>query len=253
MFPLRDDNPTELFPVFTLLLIAANLAVWMLVQGAGMDQGALVDSVCRFGAIPAEITGRPGSVPRGMPALPCEEGGYTWLTLVTSMFLHGSWMHLIGNLWFLWIFGNNIEDSMGRFRFLLFYLLTGLAAAGAHILSTPGSAIPTVGASGAISGIMGAYLVLYPRVRVHTLFFFIVFIRVIPLPAWVMLLYWFAIQVLLGTGTGAEAAGVAFWAHIGGFAAGAILVKLFERKQLVEAKKAHVKLNRRDIPHGGWW
>ncbi|HUE77062.1 MAG TPA: rhomboid family intramembrane serine protease [Longimicrobiales bacterium] len=252
MFPLRDENPTELFPFFTLLLVAANIAVWVLVQGAGLDEGTLVSSVCRFGAIPAEITGRPGSLPPGVPAL-CAEGGYTWLTLLTSMFLHGGWMHLIGNLWFLWIFGNNIEDSMGRFRFLLFYLLTGLAAAGAHIFSTPGSAIPTVGASGAISGIMGAYLVLYPRVRVHTLFIFIVFIKVIPLPAWVMLLYWFAIQILLGTGTGADAAGVAFWAHIGGFAAGAVLVKVFERKQLVEAKKAHVKLDRREIPHGGWW
>jgi membrane associated rhomboid family serine protease len=255
MFPLRDENPTEIFPVFTLLLIAANVAVWFLVQGAGMSETALQQSVCAYGAIPAEVTGRPGILPEVVRRMGggCPEGGLTWGALFTSMFLHGGWFHLIGNMWFLWIFGNNIEDSFTRLRFLLFYVICGLAASGAHILASPASAIPMVGASGAISGIMGAYLVLYPRVRVYTLFFFFIFIRVIPLPAWVMLLYWFAIQIFSGAAGPATGGGVAFWAHVGGFAAGALLAKPFEKKQLVEAKRAHVKLSRKQIEHGGWW
>ncbi|HSH46457.1 MAG TPA: rhomboid family intramembrane serine protease [Longimicrobiales bacterium] len=207
--------------------------------------------MCRYGAIPAELTGGPEPTPG--PAAPCQLGGLTWTALLTSMFLHGSWFHLIGNMWFLWIFGNNIEDSMGRFRFLLFYLLTGLAAAAAHTLSVPDSPLPMVGASGAISGVMGAYLVLYPRVRVFTLFFFFIFIRVIPLPAWVMLGYWFAIQLISGSMTPGDGAGVAFWAHVGGFAAGLLLVKLFENRQLVGAKRRNVKLDPHQIRHGGWW
>ena len=255
MFPLRDENPTELFPIFTLLLMAANVAVWFLIQGAGLSPEALQQSVCAYGAIPAEVTGRPGVLPEALRRMGagCPIGGLTWEALFTSMFLHGGWLHLIGNMWFLWIFGNNVEDSMGRLRFLLFYLLAGLAAAGAHIVTSPGSAVPMVGASGAISGIMGAYLVLYPRVRVFTLFFFFVFIRVIPLPAWVLLAYWFGLQLLMGSASPAEGAGVAFWAHVGGFVAGVVLVKLFENRQLVTAKKAHVKLDRREISHGGWW
>ena len=255
MFPLRDENPTEIFPIFTLLLIAANVAVWFYVQGAGMSEAALQQSVCTWGAIPAEITGRleplPGQIERA--GLACRQGGLTWSALVTSMFLHGGWLHLIGNMWFLWIFGNNIEDSMGHLRFLLFYVLAGLAAAAGHIVSAPGSQIPMVGASGAISGIMGAYLVLYPRVRVLTLFIIVIFIRVIPIPAWVMLGYWFLIQLLSGTGTAGGSGGVAFWAHIGGFLAGVVLVKLFEKKQLTAAKRAHIKLDRRQIEHGGWY
>ncbi|HVR70544.1 MAG TPA: rhomboid family intramembrane serine protease, partial [Vicinamibacteria bacterium] len=170
-----------------------------------------------------------------------------------SMFLHGSWLHLIGNMWFLWLFGNNIEDSMGHLRFLAFYLLCGLAATGAHILSAPGSWVPTVGASGAISAVMGAYLVLYPRVRIQTLVILVIYVRVFPLPAWVILGQWIAIQVLAGANTPAAEAGVAFWAHIGGFAAGLLLVKPFQMRKLVEAKRAHVVLPMRDIPHRGWW
>ena len=252
MFPLRDENPTELVPYITVAIIAVNVAVWMLVQGAGVDMQALQQSVCTFGAIPSEITGQTDAA-RSVRALQCPTGGLTWTALVTSMFLHGGWMHLIGNMWFLWIFGNNIEDSMGHLRFLLFFLLTGLAASAGHILSSPGSTVPMVGASGAISGIMGAYLVLYPRVRILTLFFFIIFIRIFPLPAWVMLAYWFAIQLLSGTSTPATGSGVAYWAHIGGFVAGLVLVKLFENTQLVDAKRTGTKLQRREIEHGGWW
>ncbi|MDX1675681.1 MAG: rhomboid family intramembrane serine protease [Longimicrobiales bacterium] len=252
MFPLRDENPTELVPYITLVLIGINVTVWLMVQGAGLDMQALQQSVCTYGAIPSEITGQAETVSRRVRVLQCPTGGLTWSAVFTSMFLHGSWMHLIGNMWFLWIFGNNIEDSLGHGRFILFYLLTGLAASAGHIVSEPGSTVPMVGASGAISGIMGAYLLLYPRVRILTLFFFIIFIRIIPLPAWIMLGYWFAIQLLSGTLTGA-ASGVAFWAHIGGFVAGLLLVKPFEKEELVRAKRGGVKLDRKEIRHGGWW
>lgn len=247
MFPLRDENPTEIVPFFTIALIAANVAMWFFLQGAGFPE-ALESSVCTYGAIPAELTGELAPATPG----PCPLGGRTWITLLSSMFLHGGWLHLLGNMWFLWIFGNNVEDSMGHVRFVSFYVLTGLAAEAAHIAAAPGSPVPMVGASGAISGVMGAYLVLYPRVRVHTLFFFFVFIRVIPIPAWFVLLEWFAIQLLSGLGAPAGNAGVAFWAHVGGFVAGAALIKLFARRDLVEAKKQHVKLGREQIPRGGW-
>jgi len=251
MFPLYDDNPTEIFPFVTLLIIGACVGVWVLVQGAGFSEPALTGSVCALGAIPAEITGRL-SVGPGYGS--CRLGGLTWPTMLTSMFLHGSWMHLIGNLWFLWIFGNNVEDSMGHGRFLVFYLLAGLVASASHILSDPASPLPMVGASGAISAIMGAYLVLYPRARVYTLFILIIIIRVFPLPAWFFLLYWFSIQLassaIQGPGGGG---GVAFWAHIGGFLAGVLLVKVFQNPALVNAKRARVRIARRDLRGGGWW
>jgi membrane associated rhomboid family serine protease len=169
------------------------------------------------------------------------------------MFMHGGWGHLIGNMWFLWVFGNNIEDSMGHLRFVAFYLLCGFAAVGAHLASDPASAAPMVGASGAISGIMGAYLVLYPRVRVQTFFFLFFYVSVVALPAWVLLVEWLVIQVVAGVGTlGGNEAGVAFWAHVGGFVAGVAAVKLFQRPQLVAAKRAHVKL-RPDETRGLRW
>src|SRR5690606_3814073 len=132
------------------------------------------------------------------PGLGCRRGGVTWQTFFTSMFVHGGWVHLISNMWFLWWFGNNIEDWKGRRRFLVFYVLVGLAAAAAHVWSAPDSPIPTIGASGAVSGVMGAYLLLYPRVRIHTLFIFVFFIRIIPVSAWFVLAYWFFIQLLSG-------------------------------------------------------
>jgi membrane associated rhomboid family serine protease len=252
MIPIRDDNPTEMFPIITLGIIAACVATWVLVQGAGMDEQILINSVCAFGAIPAEITGRvdSGGFEQGVS---CQLGGLTLGALFTSMFLHGSWMHLIGNMWFFWIFGNNVEDSMGHLRFLGFYLLTGLIAAAAHVISIPGSPVPTVGASGAISGIMGAYLVLYPRARVTTLIPLFIFIRFFALPAWVFLIYWFLLQVLSAGAQSPGGAGVAFWAHIGGFAAGLLLVVPFRNPRLVHAKRAHVKLAPSQLEHGGWW
>ena len=247
MFPLHDDNPTELFPLFTIGIIVACTLVWIVVQGAGTSPDLLDGSVCAFGAIPGEITGRIAG--RG----PCPLGGLTWQAAFTSMFLHGSWMHLIGNMWFLWIFGNNVEDSMGRLRFAVFYLLTGLVAIGTQILLDPGSPVPTVGASGAIAGVMGAYIVLYPRARVSTLFFFFLFIRVIPLPAWVILGYWFLIQLFSQTAGPGAGGGVAYAAHIGGFIAGVALIRVFANWRLVRAKRAHISLDPRDLGRSGWW
>jgi membrane associated rhomboid family serine protease len=160
----------------------------------------------------------------------------TW-TPITSMFLHGGWGHLIGNLLFFWVFGNNVEDSMGRVRFVVFYLLTGLIAAASHVVLSPGSPVPTVGASGAISGVLGAYLILYPHVRVRMLFWFLLFIRVFRVPAWAVLLWWFFWQVIAGLPQlmtiDREVSGrVAVWAHIGGFLAGLILAKLFVNEDL---------------------
>ena len=257
MFPLRDENPTNLAPIITLLLIGANVAVWIWVQGAGLQLAVLAESVCQWGTIPAELT---ASAPAGAqirldPSLPpCRLGGATFSTAFTSMFLHGGWLHLIGNMWFLWIFGNNVEDSMGHLRFVVFYVLCGLAADLGHILAGPDSLIPTVGASGAISGVMGAYLVFYPHVRIHTLFFFFIFFRIVPIAAWFILLLWFGLQVLSGTATRVgDGGGVAFWAHIGGFVMGVVLAKLFENRVLVDAHRRKVHLSSRQIQHGGWW
>ncbi len=236
MFPYRDDNPTLRPAVVTYLIIAINVAVWVFVQGVGTDP-ALTRSVCRLGLIPGELLHRlpPGyEVPVG-PGVACVVGaGSSWYTVLTSMFLHGGWFHLIGNMWFLWLFGNNIEDSMGRSRYLPFYLICGLTAAALQTLLNPGSAVPMVGASGAISGIMGAYVVLYPRVRVHLLVVLVVFITRIEVPAYVMLGYWFVLQLLGGTSAiGTQQGGVAFWAHVGGFVAGAALIQLFRDPVLV--------------------
>ncbi len=258
MFPLRDENPTLLTPWITIALIAVNVVVWIYLQGAGLSEVALAESVCRYGTIPAEITGRTGYVAGidlgpGLP--PCMFGDLGYETVLTGMFLHGSWVHLLFNMWFLWLFGNNVEDSMGHFRYLLFYLLVGVAATGAHILAGPASPVPTVGASGAISGAMGAYLVLYPHVRIQTLFIIIFFIRMVMIPAWVVLIYWFVLQVLSGYSTPMEegGGGVAFWAHVGGFVAGVVLVKLFENPTLVTARKRHVRLRPDEVAHRGWW
>ena len=252
MFPLRDENPTLLTPYVTIVLILANVGAWLYVQGAGFSTAALADAVCRYGAIPAELTGATGGydgIDLG-PGLPrCTFGGLTYGAVLTSMFMHGSWVHLIGNMWFLWLFGNNVEDSMGHVRFAIFYLLTGIAATLAHVFTNTTSMIPVVGASGAISGVMGGYLLLYPRVRIQTLFIFFIFIRIIAVPAWFVLIYWFALQLLSGAATPPGVAGVAFWAHVGGFVAGAVLIKGFEDRAMVEA---HRHRGRPRIDDSGW-
>jgi membrane associated rhomboid family serine protease len=242
MFPYRDDNPTLGTPAVTYLLIGLNVAVWVLVQGMGAEP-YLSKSVCELGLIPGELLGR---IPEGhtipvSPTTACELGSESsWLTPLSSMFLHGGWFHLIGNMWFLWLFGNNVEDSMGHVRYLAFYLISGFAAAAAQTLVNPSSPIPMVGASGAISGVMGAYIVLYPKVRVHMLVFLGFFITRIAVPAFLMLGYWFLIQLLGGLPSlGAEeGGGVAFWAHAGGFLAGAALILVFKDDSLVAQHRA---------------
>jgi membrane associated rhomboid family serine protease len=240
MFPYRDDNPTLHTPIVTLLLIGANVAMWVLVQGMGAEP-SLSRSVCELGLIPGEFLGRLPqgvSVPMG-PQTVCVLGDeQTWFTPVTSMFLHGGWFHLIGNMWFLWVFGNNVEDSMGHFRYLAFYVLCGLGAAAAQTVTQPSSPIPMVGASGAISGVMGAYIVLYPRVRVHMLVILGIFITRIVVPAYLMLGYWFLLQLIGGGLASGSEGGVAFWAHAGGFVAGALLIHVFRDPELVAKHRA---------------
>jgi len=232
MFPYRDENETIRTPYATFVLIAINVAVWLLVQGAGSEL-ALARSICNFGLIPGELT---LSVPVGTSfrmgerLLCLTDPGRQTSHIFTSMFLHGGWMHILGNMWFMWIFGNNVEDAMGRFRFVVFYLLTGVGAALTQVFITPASAVPMVGASGAISGVMGAYIVLYPRVRVFMLVPLGFLLTSFAWPAWMMLGYWLVLQFVSGlTVIDKEGGGVAFWAHFGGFAAGAVLIKLFAR------------------------
>ena len=228
MFPLRDENPTIHRSVVTFLLVAINVIVWVFVQKLGSDP-ALSQSVWNYGLIPGELLGRvePGTqVMVGKRVLAVLDGVSKWWTVLTSMFMHGDWMHIIGNLWFLVVFGDNVEDAMGPLRFALFYILCGVAAAGAQIASDPDSTLPMIGASGAIGGVMGAYLRLYPRVRVQMLIFLGFFIRIVPVPAFLMLVYWFVLQLVSGAVSGGTG-GVAFWAHVGGFSAGFLLVKLF--------------------------
>jgi membrane associated rhomboid family serine protease len=242
VFPIRDDNPHFLKPVVTYAIIALNVAAWVLVQGMGADP-ALARSVCELGLIPGEVLGtlEPGS---GFPltqTLSCVIGeDRPWHTAATSMFLHGGWLHIISNMWFMWIFGNNVEDSMGHVRFAVFYLLCGLVAAGLQVASNPTSGVPMVGASGAIGGVMGAYVVLYPRVNVHLFLFFGFFFTTVAVPAYFMLGYWFVLQLVGGVGSlTAEGGGVAFWAHVGGFGAGAALIFLFKDRKLLARHPYH--------------
>ena len=254
MFPIRDDNPQLRIPIATYAIIAANIAVWVFVQGLGSNP-ALVESICQLGLIPGELL---GTVPAGTqfplgPGAVCRlGGGGTWYTLFSSMFMHGGWMHIIGNLWFLWIFGDNVEDAMGPVRFVIFYLLCGVAAAAAQVVTNTESIVPMVGASGAIGGVMGAYILLYPRVNVHMLFIFGFYITTFAIPAVFMLGYWFLVQVLSGVASlGASGGGVAFWAHVGGFAAGGLLVLFFKNRRLLDRHPYHGFRQRRS-PTRSW-
>jgi len=246
VIPYRDENLTERTPVITIAIIGLNVLVWLLVQGAGATHVAadgsvsgLAASVCNLGLIPGELTllAPPNSGFEMGNGLICTiDPGRQVSHVFTSMFLHGSWMHIIFNMWFLWIFGNNVEDSMGRARFVVFYLLSGIGAAAAQVLADPSSPVPMVGASGAISGVMGAYIVLYPRVRVWSLVPIGFFLTSIPLPAWAMLGFWILLQVfsgLIGT-TG----GVAVWAHVGGFIVGVATIRLFARREYIARRAA---------------
>jgi membrane associated rhomboid family serine protease len=242
VIPLKDDIPTRRFPVLTVAIIAICCVVYFLFEQGLWSLGPTGEErVVEYGAIPYEIT-NPGS-DCGLTAdgsVRCEGqaevGGAQapdqapwFLTVLTSMFMHGSLLHLGGNMLFLWIFGNNIEDSMGRVRFVLFYLLGGLAALGLQVLTDPSSTIPTVGASGAIAAVLGGYAVLYPRARVITLVFIIIIFTIIELPALLVLGAWFVLQLLpaFSDPIGDSGGGVAYFAHIGGFLFGMLLIKLF--------------------------
>lgn len=241
MIPIRDENPQLKVAFVTYAIIGLNAAAWVLLQGLG-GEPALSRSICQFGLIPGDVLGDVDVSQVGDRLLCPVDGQGSWLTVVTSMFLHGSWMHIIGNMWFLWIFGDNVEDAMGPTRFILFYLLCGFAAAGAQMLANSTSPIPMVGASGAIGGVMGAYIVLYPRVHVHMLVILGFYVTTFAVPAVLMLGYWMLVQVLGGlSSVGATGGGVAFWAHVGGFAAGATLVLLFKNERLLVAH-----------PYRGW-
>ena len=221
MIPLRDDNPTKIVPVMTVGLIVLNALVFL--YQISLGPGGAEVFIYQFGAIPAVIFGSQ-SLPSELVAIPAS------MSIFTSMFLHGGFMHLIGNMLYLWIFGNNIEDAMGHARFILFYLLTGIAASMAHFFTDLNSEIPTIGASGAISGILGAYILLYPRAQVLVLIFLGFFIRVMYVPAGLALGFYFLLQILQGTLTfGQGGGGVAWFAHIGGFMAGLLLVGLFKQ------------------------
>jgi membrane associated rhomboid family serine protease len=249
MIPISDENPTLRTPVMTIAILVVTLAVWIFVQGAGFDAEAMATSVCNLGMVPGELT---GEAPLGFAVPMGGDGVRAWTCVIDnqrinlatpliSMFLHGSWAHLLGNSLFLWVFGNNVEDSMGRLRFLVFYLICGLAAAGTHLLFEPSSPVPTVGASGAISGALGAYLLLYPRVRVKLLIPIIIFPWIVHVRAWAVLGFWFVWQVLSGLPQlmqlrGEISGGVAFWAHVGGFVAGMVLIRFFQNPALVQRR-----------------
>ncbi len=238
MIPLRDENPTRITPYLTWLLIAANVAVYILQIVSGMHEGktGLVGGISGLTMVPVEVT-------RGMDV---STNGQTllhpyWLTIFTSMFMHGGLLHLGGNMLFLLIFGNNIEDALGHVKYLVFYLLCGVLAAVAQIAWNPVSVIPTLGASGAIAGVLGGYLVLFPHARVDTLVFLGIIITRIRVPAYLLLGFWIVSQFFsqftgaMAHRQGGESGGVAYLAHIGGFIAGMILIKLFGAKPTTNA------------------
>ena len=213
MIPLRDIIPSRTRPVTTVALIAINTLVFL--YEVSLPQTQLRAFIRHYGLVPAS---------------------FSWLSVFTSLFLHGGWLHCIGNMWCLWIFGDNVEDRMGHGRFLVFYLLCGMLATCGHVLVDPFSLVPTIGASGAIAGVMGAYLVLYPRSRILTLIPIVIFFPVVEIPAVYFLGFWFVIQLFSGVGSlatsgGAPAGGVAFWAHVGGFVAGVLGVFVFRRRE----------------------
>lgn len=263
MIPLKDNLPTDRFPFVTALIIVINVVVFIVFQGASFSAEQVeAKPVREYGMIPYRVThpGRDCTVAHEQRDIPggeqlvCEgtpeyrvalaEGATveqlneapSWLTIFTSMFMHGGWLHIIFNMLFLWIFGNNIEDSMGRLRFVIFYLIGGVVAALAHVGVNPDSTAPTVGASGAIAAVLGGYLLLYPRARVLTIVFIFFFFTFIEIPAMVMLGIWFVLQFLPAVGQLASpdvagGGGVAYFAHVGGFLCGMALIHLFAKRK----------------------
>ena len=206
MFPIRDHNPSGRTPYVTYALIAANIAVFLAYWYGLQSESALGEFFYTWGLVPQVVL-----------------SGHNLPSLITHMFLHGGWMHLGGNMLFLWIFGDNLEDLMGPVKFLAFYIIAGLAAAALQIAVDPASQAPMVGASGAIAGVLGGYLLLFPRARVDVVIILIIIFKVFPIPAWIVLGLWFGVQVFSGTTTPSADGGVAYFAHVGGFIAGVLL------------------------------
>ncbi len=221
MIPLHDDNPTTLMPIVTVGLIVACVSVFL--WQVALPPGEAERAVYAYGMIPAVLFGA-RELPAELAAIPAE------LSVITAMFLHGGWMHLIGNMLYLWIFGNNVEDAMGHGRFVVFYLLCGLAAALAQAFQDPGSTVPMIGASGAIGGVLGAYVLLYPQARVLVLIPLGFFFYTLRIRALYVLGFWFVLQFVSSALAGEQAGGVAYWAHIGGFVAGMVLILPFRKK-----------------------
>jgi membrane associated rhomboid family serine protease len=255
LIPLKDDIPTRRFPVLTVALVAINVAMFFLFQGAYLDDSKFDARVVDYGVIPYEIT-HPGkhcdATATGQLVCEGQEGvsgtaadqPSTWLTILTAMFMHGGVLHLVGNMAFLWIFGNNIEDSMGRARFVSFYLLGGLVAVLGQTVMSPDAAVPTIGASGAVAAVLGGYALLYPRARVITLIFIIIFFTILELPALVVLGVWFLLQALNAASEVAQpvaggGGGVAYFAHIGGFLFGLITIRVFANRVHEDYEGAH--------------
>lgn len=207
MIPIRDHNPAGRTPYVTWGLMALNVVIFLAYVPMFSDPYALTRFFNSFGIVPAQIT-----------------SGFGAGTLVTSMFLHGGWLHLLGNMLFLHIFGDNLEDRLGHMRFALFYLVSGIGAGLLQVIADPGSTVPVVGASGAIAGVMGGYLLMYPRARIDIFVFLIIIIRIIPVRAWMVLGLWFGLQVFNGLGAPTDMGGVAYWAHAGGFVLGIVLM-----------------------------
>ncbi|MCZ6484651.1 MAG: rhomboid family intramembrane serine protease [Acidobacteria bacterium] len=224
MIPFKDNVPSRLFPVITVVLILANVAAFL--YEMSLPSAVLDDFFFSYGIVPYRLQ------VSGQSLIPLF--AYMGSSLVTAMFLHGGFIHLLGNIWYLWIFGGSVEDRMGPFRFLLFYLLCGILAGGVQVLFNLNSRIPTIGASGAVAGVLGAYLISYPLARVSTLLPFLIVWPVVELPAMLLLGFWFFVQLLNGTASIGAASGmtggVAWWAHIGGFLSGVILIWLFARE-----------------------
>jgi membrane associated rhomboid family serine protease len=218
MIPLRDRNPTRSFPLITILLIISNIAVF--IYEISLPETKLKDFIFVYGAVPEEIVNMKDFPPKNPIPIP--------LTLFTCMFLHGGILHLLGNMLYLWIFGNNVEDALGKIKFILFYILCGISASLTHIIMNPSSDVPMIGASGAISGVLGAYMILYPFARVDTLIPFFFFWRIVPIPAFFFILIWFLMQI---AGASQMSGNIAWFAHIGGFAGGMVLLFIIGKKR----------------------
>ncbi len=230
MLPLKDDIPNERFPFVTIALIVANVLVYFLVERGGILSGASEASVIDYGAVPYAVTRCPFSADGCASGVPSDTP--TAATLFTSMFMHADILHLGGNMLFLWIFGANIEGAMNRALFVVFYLAGGLVALFGQIVVEPGSATPTIGASGAVAAVLGGYLLLFPRAKIETVIFIVLFFGVVELPAILVLGFWFVMQLAFGLSDVGSEGGVAYFAHIGGFVFGLAMVRAFvERKR----------------------